>query len=123
MTTKKLLQAELRALETQSGDQLTEVTPVSGSFCHTLRAEIGISGEVGADAFELDVCSPEWLESELETYPALSGGSRVFMRRFDPEEVETYVRKRLRHAVGDDWQAIAQQIGQWARWEFADYTP
>lgn len=87
-----LLQPELRSLTGQIDEDLSELTPVSGSFCHTLRAEIGAKGEKGADAFEFDVCSPEWLERELERYPILPGGPRLIAKRFDPVAIESYVR-------------------------------
>ncbi|WAC25279.1 Imm8 family immunity protein [Blastomonas sp. SL216] len=112
------LQPELRSLRGQVDEDLSDLTPVSGSFCHTLRAEIGVTGEKGADAFEFDVCSPAWLENELDSLPILSGGSRLIAKRFAPAVVEAYVRKRLLHATGPDWQTIATKLGQWSRWEF-----
>lgn len=118
-----LLRPELRSLFGQSGENLSELTPIRGCFCHTLRAEIGVAGQRGADAFEFDVCSPEWLETELESYPIIPGGPRLFMLRFDPDAVEAYVRKRLLHANGEDWATVANKVGRWARWEFEDYTP
>ncbi|GGB61612.1 hypothetical protein GCM10010833_15770 [Blastomonas aquatica] len=78
-------------------------------------------GEKGADAFEFDVCSPEWLENELDSFPILSGGPRLITKRFDPVVVEEYVRKRLLHATGPDWQTVATKLGQWSPWEFDSY--
>ena len=113
--------AELKALSGNIGELLEELQPVRGSFCHTLRAEIGVRGEEGADAFEFDVCSPEYLESETASYPILSGEDLIITRRFDPEQVEQFVRKRLRHTTGKDWGEIAERISKWARWEYGDY--
>ena len=115
------LQPELRSLTGQMDEDLSELTPVSGSFCHTLRAEIGAKGEKGADAFEFDVCSPEWLESELDRYSILPGGPRLISKRFDPVAVAEYVSKRLLHAHGPDWETVAAKLGQWSRWEFENY--
>jgi len=115
------LHPELRALTGQVGDNLSDLAPVSGSFCHTIRAEIGARGEQGADAFEFEVCSPEWLEAELNSYPILHGGRRLITKRFNPVEVEEYVRKRLLHASGPDWETVVARLGQWLRWEFENY--
>lgn len=115
------LYPELHALSGQFGEDLSALTPVSGSFCHTLRAEIGIRGERGSDAFDFDVCSPQWLEGELESHPILPGGPRLIAKKFDPAAVEEHVRKRLRHASGPDWATVAAKIGQWSRWEFENH--
>lgn len=112
------LQIELRSLTGQFDEDLSNLTPVSGSFCHKLRAEIGVAGEKGADAFEFDVCSPAWLENELDRFPILSGGPRLIAKNFDPAVVEEYVRKRLLHATGPDWATVVTKLGQWSRWEF-----
>lgn len=114
------MEAELRSLTTQDGEFLTDIRPVGDLFCITIRAEIGSRGSVGADLFDFDVCSPSWLDSELDRYSVLPGGQRLFMRKFDPDVVELYVRKRLRHATGAKWHEIASKIGEWARWEFAE---
>lgn len=118
---RALLKPELRSLSGQIDEDLSDLTPVSGSFCHTLRAEIGAKGEKGAEAFEFDVYSPEWLENELESFPILPGGPRLIAKRFDPVVIEEYVRKRLLHATGPDWQTIATKLAQWSRWEFDNY--
>ncbi|QZD88616.1 immunity 8 family protein [Qipengyuania aurantiaca] len=113
--------AELKTLFGNSGELLEELQPIGGCFCHTLRAEIGVRGENGADAFEFDVCSPEFLENETESYPVFSGQNLIITRRFNAEQIEEFVRKRLRHATGKDWNEIAGKINNWARWEFEDY--
>lgn len=120
-TAETKVQPELRSLTGQIDEDLSDVHPVSGSFCHTLRAEIGVRGQSGADAFEFEVCSPEWLDNELESYSILHAGKRLITKRFDPEMVEEYVRKRLLHATGPDWETVATKLGEWSRWEFDNY--
>ena len=115
------VQPELRSLTGQWDEDLDELKPVSGSFSHTLRAEIGARGEKGSDAFEFDVCSPEWLENELSSHPIIPGGARLITNRFDPGAVEDYVRKRLLHANGPDWATVAAKLGQWSRWELDSF--
>ena len=120
-TTQAKVQPELRSLTGQIDEDLSDVHPVSGSFCHTLRAEIGVRGQSGAEAFEFEVCSPEWLDTELDNYAIFHAGKRLITKRFNPEEVEEYVRKRLLHATGPDWQTVAAKLGEWSRWEFDNY--
>jgi hypothetical protein len=114
------MEAELRSLSTQDGEVLANIQPTEDAFCITVRAEIGSKGNRGADLFDFDVCSPSWLDAELDRYEALPGGKRLFMREFNANAVEQYVRKRIRHATGETWNDVARNIGEWARWEFAD---
>ena len=116
------MKAELRSIETPQGEPLDTVRSRGGSFCIPVYALIGAEGERGEEIFQFEVCSAEWLAEELESNSAIWGGRRLIMARFDPEAVETHVRKRLRHAVGSDWNSIAQKIGQWAIWEFENYN-
>lgn len=120
MPTAKL-QPQLRSLMGQIDEELSSLTPVSGSFCHTLRAEIGVQGEKGAEAFEFEVCSPEWLNAELDRYPLIHGGRMLITKRFSPTAVEEYVRKQLLHATGPTWETVAAKLGRWSRWEFENY--
>ena len=121
-TARTKVQPELRSLTGPIDEDLSDIHPVSGSFCHTLRAEIGVRGQSGADVFEFEVCSPEWLDNELDGYSIRHAGKRLIARRFDPEVVEEYVRKRLLHATGPDWGTVVTKLSEWSRWEFDDYN-
>lgn len=117
------MKAELRSIETPEGEPLDSIRPDSGSFCIPILVLIGPEGEKGEEIFQFQVCSPEWLAHELESYPAVWGTRLLIMAQYNPEAIEAHVRKRLRHAVGKDWISVAQKIGQWANWEFEDYSP
>lgn len=112
------LQPELRSLTGRLGEDLDQLRPVCGSFCHALRAEVGVKGEEGADGFEFYVCSPEWLQMELENNSLLPGRSRLIANRFEPQAVKQYVITQLHHAKGADWNAVTRRLGLWSNWEF-----
>ena len=114
------MEAELRSLATQDGEFLTNIRPDEGAFRIAVRAEIGPKGSRGADLFDFEVCSPSWLDAELDRNSPLPGGTRLFMRGFNAHAIEEYVHKRLRHATGATWNDVARKIGKWAQWEFSD---
>ena len=114
------MEAELRSLATQDGESLKNIRPDEDAFRIVVLAEIGSKGSRGADLFDFDVCSPSWLEAELDRNSPLAGGKRLFMHEFDPDAVDEYVRKRIRHATGATWNDVARKINEWARWEFAE---
>ena len=116
------MRAELRALGSVDVD-LRSYVPEEEAFCITVTAEIGAVGEAGADNFDFDVCSPQWLEAALQNDMVVSGRHKLFMSGFNLAALEAYVAKRVRQADGPDWPSIAEKLGRWSRWEFEDYTP
>lgn len=87
----------------------------------SFRAFIGPAGSPGEESFDFDVCSPAWLEAELERNPIISGRFLLVTRHFDPKRIEEYVQKRIAQASGDDWPTLAAKLARWSQWEFEDY--
>jgi len=115
------MQAELRRLLTVDHDALDTVQPTTDSFCVSLRALIGPAGSEGEESFDFDVCSPQWLDTELERRSVVSGRVLLIARRFDAQQIEEEVRKRIAQASGHDWPSIASKLARWSQWEFEDY--
>lgn len=115
------MRAELRALESVDAD-LRSYRPEAEAFCITVTAEIGAVGETGANNFNFDVCSPQWLEAALESDEVISGRHKLFMAGFYLARLEAYVVKRVRQAEGPNWASVAEQPSRWSHWEFEDYT-
>ncbi|MFG6282689.1 Imm8 family immunity protein [Sphingomonas sp. S6] len=115
--------AELRALLTVEHEPHESIRPGGGAFCVSLRALVGPAGAPGEESFDFKVCSPAWLEYELDSHAIVEGRFLLIARSFDPQRIEDYVRKRIAQASGDDWHTIAGEIARWAQWEFEDYRP
>lgn len=114
------MRAELKSLSSVDVD-LRTYAPSDDDFCVGVTAEIGALGEEGADLFEFQVCSPEWLQTELHSTAVVSGRHRLFMGRFSYDALEAYVLKRVRQAEGPDWPSVAEKLSRWGYWEFEDY--
>ena len=117
------MNAELRALTTAEHDPLDSVRPESDVFCISLRALVGPAGLPGEESFDFSVCSPGWLEAELETRAIVAGRLLLIARDYNPRCIEEYVRNRIVQASGDDWPAVASKLSRWSLWEFEDYRP
>jgi hypothetical protein len=114
------MRAELKALESVDVD-LRSYVPEEEAFCISVTAKIGAIGEAGADNFDFDVCSPQWLEVALQGEKVISGRHKLFMTGFSLAALEAYVTKRVRQAEGLDWQSVAEKLSRWSHWEFEDY--
>ena len=87
------------------------------------RVQIGELGGEGSDNFEIEVCSPQWLERPVDRDKVVSGRNRLFMDGFNFDALESYVLKRVRQAEGSNWESVAEKLSRWALWEFEDYRP
>ena len=114
------MRAELRSLYSVDVDIRTYI-PAEDAFCIGVTAEIGAVGEKGADNFEIEVCSPKWLDAALRDEAVVSGRHRLFMSGFNYGALEAYVLKRVQQAEGPDWASVADKLSRWAAWEFEDY--
>ncbi|KPF61997.1 hypothetical protein IP79_14135 [Porphyrobacter sp. AAP60] len=106
------MQAELRAITTDDGIPLSDVIPTTAEFCIHVRALIGSVGSEDFSDYYFDVCSVAWLIKEVEKHSSLWSGRKLIVLRFDPQEVETQLRKRLRHATGENWRS---ELGDFVR--------
>jgi hypothetical protein len=117
------MNAELRALVTVEHEPIDTAQPEGDAFCISLRALVGPLGLPGEESFDFDVCSPAWLEAELESRTTIGGRFLLIARNFDPRSIEDYVRKTIAQASGKDWSEVAAKIARWSHWEFEDYRP
>lgn len=114
------MRAELRSLNSVHVD-LKAYVPDDAAFCIQVTAEVGPLGGEGAELFQFEVCSPEWLEIRLQSDSIVSGRHRFFMAGFNYDILEAYVLKRVRQAEGPDWPSVAAKLSRWGYWEFEDY--
>ncbi len=114
------MRAELKSLSSVDVD-LRAYAPPDDAFFVWVTAEVGILGEDGADMFQFEVCSREWLATQLQSESIVSGRHRLFMSHFSYDALEAYVTKRVAEAEGPDWASVAKKLSRWGCWEFEDY--
>lgn len=101
--------------------ELGDVPTDTEAFDVWLTARIGVQGEEGVDLFQLHVCSPAWLEAELQRESVIDGRFMQVTSRFDANQIESHVRMRVGATTGADWEAITIQLCRWLHWEFEDF--
>lgn len=84
---------------------------------------VGPEGLDGEESFDVLVCTPAWLEDELQRQPGLHGRHHFIVNDFDPHAVEDQLREEIESLEAPDWPALAEKIGRIGRWEFEDYQP
>lgn len=76
----------------------------------------------GEESFEFELLTPRALSGRLESQKGpLTGRHLVFVRRYDPDVVEAWIRRWVGECRGNDWTEVGHKLSRWAFWEFEDY--
>ena len=84
---------------------------------------VGPRDEVGEESFDVVVCSPKWLEAQLEAGEVRSVRHHLMTLQYDWPEIEGAMRKLVDECEAETWAEVALKLGRLGRWEFEDYTP
>lgn len=120
------MRAEVKHLHSPDIDgDLENYTPDErDDFCLLFQAFIGTAGTKGEDSFNFLVCTPKWIERDLEKYGFLLGrGYSIIVKRYDFTQIQKIIQDLCRRVSGDSWEEIARKLGLYGHWEFEDYKP
>jgi len=115
-----MMQAELKRLHSPDVTDLNAFRP-NGPFGFLLQAMVGPQGADGEEAFDVVVCTPEWLGSHMNG-PIQPGRHFLLVRDYSYEAVEYYLRAFCVSCQGNTWPEVARRVGRIGKWEFEDYT-
>jgi len=112
----------MRVLETE--DDLERYCPVDPSVFGTwVRLSVGPEGEIGAESFDVLICTPDWLKTESMNEDPKWGRHLLITREYDFDLIRKKIESFIDACVGDNWQEVAQKLSRIAAWEFEDYRP
>jgi hypothetical protein len=90
-------------------------------FSLRLLLRIGSEDSVGADNFDLFICTPEWL-CKHRWLPELMRHT-LLVRKYDLGEIKKTITDYIDQCEGEDWMEIAQKLSRVFAWEYEDYQP
>ena len=88
-----------------------------------VRAIVGPDDEPGEESFDLLVCTPAWLQEQIEGVGPVVGLYHLVVARWDAEDVDRIVRDLIESTRAETWPEIGERIGRIAKWEFQGYKP
>jgi hypothetical protein len=106
-------------------DDLESYNPTDPScFGFTLQLLFGPEEEASEESFAVVICTPRWLEGEIEANGGvLMGRHYLLVNRFDSERIKKFLVNYAAGCTGDSWDEIAKKLGRLGLWEFEDYQP
>ena len=117
------MKAEIKSLYSlQIEDSLINYWPDDVlNFGTWIRAHIGLQGEEGAEVFDIQVCTPEWLKTQCAIYGPIWGRYMLIVEAYDYDAIKERIECYVIGSSGNDWAAIAAKLSRISAWEFEDY--
>src|SRR5262249_2393456 len=118
---KMIIQAKLKGVFTLDMDHLEVFSPSDREvFALTVRAMVGPKSEAGEESFDLQVCTPSWLDVECRRLGFVKG-RYLIVSAYDPAVIISAVRSLVERIDGSSWEEVARKLARWMDWEFDDY--
>jgi hypothetical protein len=118
------MRAVLRYLHSPDVPDLTAYSPADpAKFSILVQAMIGPQGGDGEESFDVQVCTPRWLEADHNGGDIISGRHMLIVLKFDYDALKRYFEHAAASVTGADWDEVAQKLSRIGKWEFEDYQP
>ncbi len=119
-----MIKAELQYLHSPDVYDLSTFTPPDpDNFCILVQAAIRTQNGKGENIFDFLVCTPQWLQNKLIKDNYTFGRHYLFLPAYDYELLQQVIVELCNRFSESDWQAVAEKIGRFGKWEFEDYRP
>lgn len=117
------MRAELKSLYSlELEDPLVNYRPDDASnFGTWIRAYVGPQGGRGAETFDIQVCTSDWLKLQCATQGPLWGRHMLIVETYDYNVIKAHIERYITNSEGLDWESVAAKLGRIGAWEFEDY--
>ena len=117
------MNAQLKWLHSPDIHDLEKYQPENpGEFAFLLQAMVGPEGEEGEESFDIEVCTPKWLEEHYGVDDVVVGRHHLIVRKYDYERIVDAIKRFLRGCSGENWEEVGGKVARLGKWEFEDYT-
>ncbi|WP_434572532.1 immunity 8 family protein [Pseudomonas sp. Z3-8] len=116
------MNAELKRVHSPDIYNLESYHPeCSDNFGFLLQAMIGPAGEDGEESFEIEVCTPKWIEKNLGEGGVLIGMHYLIVREYNYQKIVQVIEKFLLGCSGASWSEVSKKVSRLGFWEFEVY--
>lgn len=117
------MRAVIRAFHSVDIDVHTYQSPDPEFDGQWIRMLIGPQSGPGVESFDVLVCTPAWLQMQIQEDGPQVGRHRLIVYPFDLERAMAFLTQRVEQIEGVDWLELGNKLSRLGRWEFEDYTP
>ena len=92
------------------------------NFALLIQVMVGPKGQDGSESFDIEVCTPQWLDEHREEYESVIGKGKLIVFKLDLPSILARIRKIFNGCTGKDWNEIAINLSRYGTWEFENYA-
>jgi hypothetical protein len=119
-----MVRAELKRLQSLDVADLENFSPPEAdNFRILVQALIGPLGSKGQESFDFVVCTPKWIENEVDTQGPRFGRAHILVKKYDYNEILGAIEKLCNGLSGDNWETIESKLRLYGEWEYEDNPP
>ncbi|SRR6266481_7710122 len=114
----------LKSIFTFRGTALREFIPENPSNFHVLvHMTIGPDNQDGGHDYSLSICTPTWLDHNIQHTGPIWGRHLLLVNHFDEKEIYVSIEKVIAQCGRSDWAETSVVLARFFAWEFEDYQP
>src|SRR5262249_55860788 len=118
------IQPVLKRLHSPDVFDLPSFSPADPAcFGFLLQAMFGPAGSEGEESFDILVCTPRWLNGEVERKGIVDGRHTLLVSKFDFAQLSSFLAEYAKTCAGKTWEEAAIKLSRLGLWEFEDYRP
>ncbi len=82
---------------------------------------VGLEEKEGKESFDIQICTPNWLLSNLKKDDVISGGHFLITPEYNYERILQKSKSLIESCSGNTWGEIPEKVSRIGFWEFEDY--
>lgn len=94
---------------------------LSHNFYLSIDLTIGYDDEVGGHNYQLYVCTPTWLDHNIQNTGSYPGRHTLIVNHYDHKEIQKYIDDILVKSVRPNREETFVVLSRHFFWEFEDY--
>jgi Immunity protein 8 len=117
------MKAKLKSWYCPDIDDLSNYSPPQfDNFCMLFTVMVGPAEKEGYESFDIQVCTPKWLECNIKKNGFICGRHFLIVLEFEYESLINKIRNLIESCEGKNWDEVAQKVSRIGYWEFEDYN-
>lgn len=112
----------LKSIFTFRGIALREYVPENSANFHILvHMTIGPDDQEGGHDYSLGICTPAWLDHNIQNVGPIFGRHLLLVNHFDDREIITSIEKIFAQCCRSDWAETSVALARFFAWEYEDF--
>ncbi len=116
-----MVRGELKRIQSPDVADLENFSPEeAANFRILVQALIGPLGSKGQESFDFVICTPKWVQNEVEKQGPLFGKAYLIVNEYDYHAIFGVIEKLCAGLSGDSWETIESKLRLYGDWEYED---